>query len=243
MSIQNGKNYLLYIDTVVNASIAIPSDVAATGSTTGGTLAADTYYYAVTALDANGETIASEEVEATTTGSTSSVALTWDTVAGASSYRVYKGTATGDYDEYFTATTNSKTDTGSAGTAGSPPELAYKTIVCLKSNGVELSVSSIDTTSKCTDGWADSIPGDGSWTMSGEGFAVGSTLTDEQVSEGALFTLAKNKQSFYIKTADVAASTIRRGIAYISSFSESFNNNEGYSFSATFTGRGEIYSS
>lgn len=106
----------------VNAGLAAMGAVTATPSTLGGTLAAGTYYYKVTAIDSQGkETAPSTEVSAVTTGTTGSVALSWPAISGAASYRVYKGTAAGAENGYFAATTSSFTDTGAATTAGTPP--------------------------------------------------------------------------------------------------------------------------
>lgn len=102
-------------------ALAAPGTVTPTGSATGGTLAAATYYYKVTALDAFGETTASPEASVTTTGTTSSVGLAWVAVTGATSYKVYRGTTAGGESTFYTTVTNSFTDTGAAGTAGTVP--------------------------------------------------------------------------------------------------------------------------
>lgn len=101
--------------------LAVPADLAATPSTTGGTLAADTYEYVVTAISANaGETLPSAEVAATTTGSTGSVALAWTAVAGAASYKVY-GRQHGNLRLLGSPGTNSFTDTNQALGTAQPP--------------------------------------------------------------------------------------------------------------------------
>lgn len=70
-------------------------------STTGGTLAAATYYYQVTPVIArSGEMAASTEVSQTTTGSTSTVTLSFSTPTGLDGsqpilYEVYRSTSTG----------------------------------------------------------------------------------------------------------------------------------------------------
>jgi hypothetical protein len=71
-------------------------------STTGGTLAAATYYYNVSAVVARfGEIAGSVEVSQTTTGSTSTVTLSFSTPTGLPDgaapilYKVYRGTSTG----------------------------------------------------------------------------------------------------------------------------------------------------
>jgi hypothetical protein len=101
--------------------LAVPGTVTPTGSTTGGTLAAATYFYKVTALNAVGETTGSAEASVTTTGTTSSVALAWTAVASAASYKVYRGTAAAGENVFYTTATNSYTDTGAVSTAGTVP--------------------------------------------------------------------------------------------------------------------------
>lgn len=104
-------------------NMAAPVQSAISGSGTGGTLAAATYYYVVTALNAMGETVASNETNYVATGSTSSVTVSWAAVTGATSYRIYRGTGAGAENTYFSAAAGatSYVDTGAAGTAGSPP--------------------------------------------------------------------------------------------------------------------------
>lgn len=76
--------------------------VATSTSTSGGTLAAATYYYQVSAIVARyGEIAASVEVNQTTSGSTSTVTLTFSTPSGLPDnaapilYKVYRSTGTG----------------------------------------------------------------------------------------------------------------------------------------------------
>src|SRR5438034_1060002 len=64
-------------------------------ATTGGTITAGTYRYVVTALNASGETSASNEQTIVTTGSTSTVTVTWVAVTGATGYKLYKTAAGG----------------------------------------------------------------------------------------------------------------------------------------------------
>lgn len=63
-----------------------------TGSTSGGSLAAATYWIQITAVNGGGETTPCSIVNVTTTGTTSSIAITWEGVIGATSYNVYVGT-------------------------------------------------------------------------------------------------------------------------------------------------------
>ena len=88
-----------------------PTTPAATGVDTGGGLADATYYVKITSVDKWGyESAPSAEVNSgALIGGTSNnhVTLTWDAMAGAESYRVYFGTASGVLPKYFTSTTNS----------------------------------------------------------------------------------------------------------------------------------------
>lgn len=106
------------------ATLPAPVQTAPSTATTGGNLAAATYYYKITALDANGETVGSNEQSQVTTGSTSTVTLNWGAVTGATSYRVYRGTAAGSENVYYAVAGGSSvtfTDTGAANTSASPP--------------------------------------------------------------------------------------------------------------------------
>lgn len=103
--------------------LAPPAGLTVTPSATGGTLAAGTYTWTATAINAAGETTGSNQVTKTTTGSTSSAALACPAVLGATGWNVYRtlsGVTT------LVATINTAgalayTDTGTAGTAATVP--------------------------------------------------------------------------------------------------------------------------
>jgi hypothetical protein len=104
-----------------------PSGLSITPHPTGGTLGANTWFYVVTSLVPNGETMQSNEVEATTTGTTSSITLNWTApgAGGATGYNVYRGNSALNI-TVLVATisgggTTTYTDTGGAGTPASPP--------------------------------------------------------------------------------------------------------------------------
>ena len=106
-----------------------------TPSASGGTLATGTYYYAVTALDRNGnETTRSIQTPGVpVTGPNGSVVLKWKPIAGAYSYKLYRTTTSGTYgaSSYLitvgtasSSTTNTTVDyidTGTATSSGQPP--------------------------------------------------------------------------------------------------------------------------
>lgn len=117
-------------DTLKCSSRVIPGAPVGLGInplSTGGTLAAGSWFYVVTALVPNGESLQSNEVEATTSGSTSSIVLTWTAPSGggASGYKIYRGnTSLGISSLIGTVSgvdTTTFTDTGGAGTPASPP--------------------------------------------------------------------------------------------------------------------------
>lgn len=72
-----------------------PVQSAPSTATTGGTLAAGTYRYYVTAINAVGETTVSNEVSQITTGATSTVTLNWAAIPGSTGFRVYRTAAGG----------------------------------------------------------------------------------------------------------------------------------------------------
>ena len=114
---------------------ASPVQAALTTAATGGTLAAGTYRYVVTATNAVGETTASNEQTVTTTGAVSTVTATWAAVTGATGYRVYRtvaGGAAGAESILPSGTLGAVTtfiDTGATVTPGTPAAVnnAYST--------------------------------------------------------------------------------------------------------------------
>jgi hypothetical protein len=93
----------------------------------GGTLtAAQAYYYKVTALNAQGETAASAEVNATATGATLSIAIAWTSqVWDTGGYKIYRGLSAGQENKLLAtvpAGQNVFLDDGSfTGTPATPP--------------------------------------------------------------------------------------------------------------------------
>lgn len=69
--------------------MAPPVQSASATATTGGTLAAGTYRAVITAINARGETLKSNEISQVTTGATSTITWNWVAVTGATGYRIY----------------------------------------------------------------------------------------------------------------------------------------------------------
>ena len=110
--------------TFPGPALGAPVQAAATTSGTGGTLPATTaYYYVVTALTGTAETNRSNEQTVTTSaGTTNSNVISWAAVVNATSYRVYRGTTASGENVYFApGNVLTFTDTGGAGTGGTPP--------------------------------------------------------------------------------------------------------------------------
>lgn len=122
------------VDNTLTDTLSTPTGVTATPSTTGGTLAAATYSYRVSAVNARGETLASTAVTAITTGTTGSVAVAWAAVSvptgvdPVTGYRVYGRTGTVGLLTTTAAGTLSYTDTGAA-TPGAAVATANTTAV------------------------------------------------------------------------------------------------------------------
>jgi hypothetical protein len=134
------SSYYLALMKALDIPLGAPQNLTASAGS-GGTLAAGTYFYVVTALDgANGETNISNEVSATV-GASGKVTLTWNFVPNAQGYNVYRGTASGGETILsgaglpvpqvpFGNLTVSYVDSGAASSATTP-------IVPAASNGVE----------------------------------------------------------------------------------------------------------
>jgi len=128
----------------------------ATGSTTGGTLAANQYSFVITGTTTTGETTASQTANCvTTTGSTSSISLTWTAMTGATGYKVYPavgncaGGQAGTANAAFTVSGTSYTFT--AFTSGSVvPPTENTTGYGIDASG-NATVASLSATSNITD--------------------------------------------------------------------------------------------
>lgn len=88
LSIQSGIVWLYNNGAWTQLSVSTPSAPTLAFSSSAGTLPAATYTYAVTALNGQGETLASPPTSITTTA-TGEIAIYWTAVPGATSYNVY----------------------------------------------------------------------------------------------------------------------------------------------------------
>jgi hypothetical protein len=112
------------------------------------------------------ESVASAEISATTTGTTGSIALSWPAVTNATVYVIYRGTSAGGESVFYTTSTNSFTDTGAAGAAGTVTNVATNTAgtpgtitATPSATGGTLAAGTYyyKVTAATTDGWHGSI--------------------------------------------------------------------------------------
>jgi len=116
--------------------LANPVQAAPSTAATGGTLAAATYFYVVTATVADGQTLKSNEQSIVTTGATSSNTINWGAVTGATGYRIYRGATTGGQNVYYSVgAVTSFVDTGAISTGGTPPLVNTTTTVVAPVDG------------------------------------------------------------------------------------------------------------
>lgn len=95
----------------------LPTPLAPTTAASGGSIAAGTYYVGVTARTANGETpVSVAAATIVTTGTTSTISVTWFTTPLATGYNLYMGTAPGNLLQVAVA--NIQGATGNVGTTG-----------------------------------------------------------------------------------------------------------------------------
>lgn len=108
-------------------TVGLPAPVITLGAASaGGSFAAGTYFWKLTATNTGGETIASNEVTATLTANQEQP-INWTAVAGADGYRLYRGTAAGAENVLVaviaSGATVTYTDLGAAGTEATPPSI------------------------------------------------------------------------------------------------------------------------
>lgn len=122
----NARSFVVTTGTsgsgVITSQLATPTGLGTSTATIGGVLAAGTYSYRVAAFNQYGTTVAATAVTRVTTGTASTVTVSWTATVGADGYRIY-GRASGSELLLMTvaAPTLSWTDTGGFTPAGALP--------------------------------------------------------------------------------------------------------------------------
>jgi predicted secreted protein len=124
---------------------------------------------------------------------------------------------------------------------------AYKPVACLTSNGLNTTLSMIESTTKCYPGVIQKTPGTFSYSLDAEGEYIDTTTDggdDAKTSHDALFFLQQNKNLVTWKldtNVDNNDSVKYYGYAYITDLSATFGSgDEVTTFSLTLDGNGEI---
>ena len=93
--------------------VGTPGAPSGTPATTGGTMLTGSYFAKIVAVDSSGalSVVGTESSSVSVTGPTGSIAWSWTAVTGASSYRIYVGTASNGENAFFTSVTNSYSQT------------------------------------------------------------------------------------------------------------------------------------
>lgn len=124
---EHSKNLALRIQSKNMKDPAAPTLTAVTVAN--GTLAADTYYYVITAINDAGETIASSDTSLVLAGPNNAINISWAEVDGASGYRVYGRDSNTNFYYIATTSTNAYQDTGAVtpDTDVIPPTSSFRT--------------------------------------------------------------------------------------------------------------------
>lgn len=110
-----------YIPTEFAPALTAPVATTPSAQVSGGTFTAGTYFYKVTAINALGESLPSNEVSQTVILN-GTLTVGWAAVTGATGYKIYRGTSTGAENKQFSVgAVTSFIDTGTAGASVSPP--------------------------------------------------------------------------------------------------------------------------
>lgn len=118
----------------------------------------------------------------------------------------------------------------------------FRPIVCLKTNGLESNTDVITIQNKCDGGYTKKRPGYGSWSMSGEGHAIGLRTAEKIIKANfqEILQLQIDKKMMWIALRDMDKSIWRVGLGFFTSIGETANMNEPYSFNFSFEGSGKL---
>jgi hypothetical protein len=117
---------------------------------------------------------------------------------------------------------------------------AWKLAVCLTSNNFSRKADTMDTSSKCDNGWSSFKPGRRSWSISGEGLAAAEPATN-RMSYQEIDAIFLAGVEVLVKVADsptTGTNVDYSGHAVLTSLEETYNDNDSVKFTFEFTGKG-----
>lgn len=126
-----------------------------------------------------------------------------------------------------------------------PQKANYRPVMCTIDSSFSGSREAIDVQDKCGSGqgWSSSLPGVGSFEMTGTGNAIDESLEPSAASFEELFNLWKSGTQFYAKIGNKVDNQgtfyIREAAVWISSWTENHGLNEPFTFDFTLSGVGE----
>lgn len=118
--LQNDALYLVSVMNPTGTPQGLTATVASSGSVGSSLAASTTYYYAVSAVSAWGETLICNTVSAAEGSTAYPVDLAWSSQGGATAYKVYKGTSS-TVDYLASTSSTSYTDSGNTATSSTAP--------------------------------------------------------------------------------------------------------------------------
>ncbi len=136
--VAGAKGYKIYRSTSSGETLTLLISVSSESYSNTGLSVSTTYYYKVTAYSDVGESESSSQVSATTIlaapinlakdySSSSQITLSWSSVAGATSYKIYRSTSSGGPDTYVTSVTS---ESGASKGLSANTTYYYKVTAC-----------------------------------------------------------------------------------------------------------------
>lgn len=128
----------------LQAALATPVLTMGVNHVTGGSWSANTYFWVLTAVDADGESLPSNEVTNTMID-VGSIDFTWVAVPNATGYKLYRGLVSGSENKRVVTLglVTDYTDLGNTGTSASPPSVATNTAVKVYEPGNTISNATV----------------------------------------------------------------------------------------------------
>lgn len=200
--------------------------LAAPSAGSGGTLAAGTYRYVVSAVLPSGAETAASNEQTVVVGAAGTVTNNWSAVPNAVSYKVYRSPSAGasqSENTYFTvaAPTTTHTDNGSAGTAGTPKfgtsglaSAAAPSLASELANAVDLTAFCVSITAQTTGNTVPTPSLATKFETTIQGTYAASFTADfyrDDTTDTAWLTLPRNTKGTFIISRFGGKSAVKQG--------------------------------